>query len=284
LNPCHCKSVRGCKCRILPVSDSPATQQAGNGLATLARAAAICCRQSGHSTAHPRVPAPTHTADNQVAKSSSTSRPGSHSADRNKATRLSQVQVDLPPIMTSPSIEHPMPPFPTMPPLSTIKSLAGSGCTCGLQCQCPGCVQHRTPEQASKEHKDCADGCGSCIDHAGGIELPTSAAVESHPSGGSSTASIIDQFFARAAALPLPPLHRKMGVQLDPTDVLIYPTAAARETTGPGLRLVNLPKLECCSGRCRCPVGQCGCEKLCEGACADHGNGDSAREGHRDLG
>jgi len=35
--------------------------------------------------------------------------------------------------------------------------------------------------------------------------------------------------------------------------------------------LVNLPKLECCGGRCSCPAGGCSCGKGCDGDCAEHG-------------
>ncbi|KAG6857661.1 hypothetical protein H0H87_010230 [Tephrocybe sp. NHM501043] len=142
---------------------------------------------------------------------------------------------DLPPIFldaysasltgSSPTI----PTFETMPPLSTIKSLAGSGCTCGLQCACPGCVEHRGPEHAFSERSDCADNCGTCIDHSSDIALPTPGGSSSS----SSTSNILDRFFARAAALPPPPTNRKMGVgiELDPMNVMVYPDLARSDTT-----------------------------------------------------
>jgi hypothetical protein len=171
--------------------------------------------------------------------------------------------------------------LPVMPPI-TISSLVGSGCTCGLQCACPGCIQHRGREHASKDRRDCADGCGSCINHAGGIELPSL-------SSGTNPPSILDQFFARAAALPRPPTSRKIGagIHIDPMNVMVYPTTALEtEEHGIAFGLVSLPKLECCGGVCGCPEGRCGCGKACDGSCAHHnavervGASSSGGKGH----
>lgn len=170
---------------------------------------------------------------------------------------------------SSPRITTPIPDFGTMPPMSMITSLAGSGCTCGLQCACPGCLEHRGPDHASKGCKDCADGCGTCVDHSI-RELP------SHNFNGTPTNTVpnfLDQFFARAAALPAPPSNRRMGVgvDLDPMNVMVYPDVA-RDAGERGLAfgLVSLPKLECCGGRCACPNGTCGCGKSCDGCCSQH--------------
>ena len=145
--------------------------------------------------------------------------------------------------------------FPIMPPMSTIKSLAGTGCTCGVQCKCPGCIEHRTPQHASKDRADCRDGCGTCVDHSAGIELPTLAS-------GSETNSIMDRFFARAAALPQPPPNRKIGLYLDPMNLSLYsaPTASANRPGDPerlAFGFVNLPKLKCCSGQSTCSRDHC---------------------------
>ena len=150
-----------------------------------------------------------------------------------------------------------------MPPISVMTSLAGSGCTCGLECRCPGCVQHRGSDHASKDHKDCADGCGSCIDYAGGIELPTPSISAAGPS--SSRMSVMDQFLTRAAALPRPSnTSHKIGVRLDPTDLALYrPAPNQKLECAP----MGLPKLKCCGGRCGCLNGRCSCGELCGGDC-----------------
>jgi len=156
-----------------------------------------------------------------------------------------------------------VPTFPTMPPMSTITSIAGSGCTCGVRCACPGCVEHRGTEYASKDRRDCADGCGTCIDHQSGVALPNSE----------SGINFLDKFFARAATLPAPPSNRKMGVgmDLDPMNVMVYPDAARDAgERGVAFGLVNIPKLECCGGHCGCPDGTCGCGNSCIGRCADY--------------
>ena len=146
--------------------------------------------------------------------------------------------------------------FPIIPPLSTIASFAGSGCTCGLRCGCPGCLEHRGPENASVSHKDCADGCGTCIDEQ-------SVVLSSSQSMG-----ILDRFFAHAAALPPPPRRKGGGVHLDPMDITVYPDSAwESEESAVAFGLVHLPKLDCCGGRCGCPDSRCGCAEACEGAC-----------------
>ncbi|KAI0079055.1 hypothetical protein K474DRAFT_1659529 [Panus rudis PR-1116 ss-1] len=95
--------------------------------------------------------------------------------------------IKLPPIFTPPtslsstthinplpSSASPFPSFPTIPPLSSIAAIAGSGCCCGFRCTCPGCVEHRGAEYASRDHEDCPDGCGTCVDwdNEAGVELP----------------------------------------------------------------------------------------------------------------
>lgn len=189
---------------------------------------------------------------------------------------------DLPPILypysnslTSASEgASPSPTFPDIPPLSTIASLAGSGCCCGLQCSCPGCVEHRGAEHVSEDFNDCDDGCGTCVDNDGGIELPSAGpAFSSGESSSSSTSRFIDAFLARAASLPLPPRTRTAA--LDATNVTVYPSTLflgamkEREERGVAFGLVSLPPLECgCSGGCGCPEGRCECGDECGGCCA----------------
>jgi hypothetical protein len=77
---------------------------------------------------------------------------------------------------------------------------------------------------------------------------------------------------ARAAALPAPPSNRKMGfgVDIDPMNVMVYPSAAIDSQRGVPFGLVSLPKLECCGGQCGCPDGSCTCMQSCNGRCSEH--------------
>ena len=131
-----------------------------------------------------------------------------------------------------------------------------------MQCGCPGCIEHRGAEHASKDRRDCADGCGTCVDYRSGIALPNPGAEP----------NFLDRFFARAAALPEPPANRNrgVGVELNPMNVIVYPDAA-RDVgeRGAAFGLVNVPKLD---GRCGRHGGTCGCGKSCSGHCQDHGD------------
>lgn len=309
LNPCNCKNVWKCKCRKEPNSSdtTASTETTENGLATLARAAALCCnRQSSalhdHSSAlPPRTIFGSGEASPENSKrcgSRPSTPPGfSHKKHRplpsNRVTQAPVPGPSLPPILhnlpSSPGIFHQMPEFPTIPPMSTMKSLAGSGCTCGLRCACPGCVEHRGHEHASADKVDCVSGgCTTCVDWQGGIALPTTSSRS--PTVTSKSKSNIHQFLVRAAALPLPPHHRK-GLGIDPMNVLVYPvdlfsrddpgsSANSAKSGGGNMKrrgaafgLVNVPKMECCGGRCSCPEDGCSCGKSCNGCCGDHDAG-----------
>ncbi|KAG2160188.1 copper fist DNA binding domain-containing protein [Suillus bovinus] len=261
LNPCHCKNVWQCmgRCRSMPLSGSPppATESSPNGLAILAKAASLIREDI--------VSCPT----TQRSEKSSVSLKSCCTIDAQTGV-VPSVRSDLPPIhiytltSTPPSSSMTVPEFPTIPPFSAVNSIAGSGCTCGLRCACPGCVEHRGPVHALKEHKDCAEGCINCIDHSAGIDLSTLGQ-------GATGSSMIDQFFARAASLPIPPVNRKVGVEIDPTNITIYPTDLFAksnkeyEERGAAFGLVTVPKLECCGGRCDCPSDGCGCGQSCDG-------------------
>ncbi|KAJ7785677.1 copper fist DNA binding domain-containing protein [Mycena metata] len=260
LNPCNCRSVWKCKCRA-GLGSRPAGEGPGDasGLATLAQAAALCC-----SAVPPPKTAPSKRQ---------TTRPNSPNHASHKRPKHINTErptgPDLPPIFydeASPSPSIPF--FEVMPPMSKITSLAGSGCTCGLECACPGCVEHRGPEYVAKDRPSCADGCGTCVDARAGLALP------GHETASSAlTSNIIDQFFARAAALPAPPTNRRMGVgvDIDPMNVMVYPSAAMEnQQRGLPFGLVSLPKLECCGGQCACPDGSCNCKAACNGCCSEH--------------
>lgn len=262
LNPCHCKNVWQCpgRCRSMPLrgSPAPAAESSSNGLAILAKAAALLHKDI--------LSCPSTQRSEKYSVSSKSC------CTKNVQTAVApSVHFDLPPVHIHTLMSTPPPPssiavpeFPTIPPFSAFNSIAGSGCTCGLRCACPGCVKHRGPVHALKEHKDCAEGCTHCVDHSTGVELPT-------PGQSASGNSMIDQFFARAASLPIPPVNRKVGVEFDPTDITIYPvdlftkSVKEYEERGAAFGLVTVPKLECCGGRCGCPSDGCGCGQSCDG-------------------
>jgi len=254
LNPCNCSSVWRCKC--LARADS-SFQEQRTGLDALVCAATM----TSASAANDASPSMDGSAPRKSQKHRS-SRPGSRGSNppRKRPKDVPLRGPELPPILpeqaSSSTLDVSIPNFETMPPLSMFTSLAGSGCTCGLQCACPGCVEHRGSEHASKERRDCADGCGTCVDHSMGLALPGMDGNDAHAT------DFLGRFFARAAALPAPPPNRR--VRLDPMDVTVYPDAVR---DGVVFGLVNLPKLKCCGGRCRCTGGVCGCGKTCDGCC-----------------
>ena len=266
LNPCNCKSVWKCKCKISqgPSVSAPNVQSSVpfNGLATLARAAAMQCSspESEHqlssivsdSDLHHSRPATPHNIT-------------SRKRQKQRANILTHTPgPDLPPIRFSPSSSLPssIPDFPSMPSMNEISSLAGSGCTCGVRCACPGCVEHTDGENATDKRRDCGEGCGACIDHSMGVALPDLTSSQAKES-----TSFLDRFFARAAALPLPPAHRQMSTRnLDP---VTYASASRSGSQPFNFGVINLPKLECCGGGCACPTGHCTCRVTCAGSCLD---------------
>jgi hypothetical protein len=152
-----------------------------------------------------------------------------------------------------------MPEFPSMPPISEFTSFAGSGCTCGVKCACPGCSEHQSKSDTNHERRNCAEGCGSCIDPSLGMALPSL--------GNSQTGtSILDRFFATAAALPAPPTYRKTSsYHIDPMNTTVHSSSTGQHSFTLGC--VKLPKLECCGGQCICPNGQCNCGVSLVGCC-----------------
>ncbi len=200
-----------------------------------------------------------------------------------KGPSLPPILCILPTSALSPAL--PPPEFPAIPPLNAVASLAGTGCTCGFDCTCPGCVEHRGPQHAEKHSHNCPDGCNTCVDHSLIMELPKSTTYGTIPAT-PSVPSFMEAFLARAAALPLPPSQRASTINLDPTNVTVYPTSLfdgknKLDERGPAFGLVQLPKLECCAGRCGCPGDSCGCGTACDGCCAndeEHSGDADARE------
>lgn len=221
---------------------TPSNDDNCSGLTALAQAAEIFERGSPSSSAPSATPEPPRRKT-PPPKPRLIARPNSPNRKRRKHTHppLEPPRVELPPIHISEfqGVDE-VPIFGTMPSISEITSIAGSGCTCGLQCSCPGCVDHRGPEHASAEHGNCTDGsCRSCVDNQMGVELPTAST------------GLLRDFYTLAARLPEPP---KIG--------------ASRAYSG--TEPVNLPKLDCCGGQCGCPGGRCGCGKACDGCCEKH--------------
>ncbi|KAL9716019.1 copper-binding transcription factor [Leucoagaricus gongylophorus] len=273
LNPCPCKSVWKCNCQQALLSTDKSNSESSGDLAILAHAATMsCCNTSVN---------PTNPSDSSKHSNAQSSSLHQDSHERSKCHDNHQCNtspvLELPPIQTSnelsPILPNQVPDFGFMPPISTITSLAGSGCTCGVKCSCPGCVEHRGSAYAAKELHDCTEGqCGTCVDSQSGITLPISTSPFSSipPTSASSAPSLdfinksasLNRFFARAATLPPPPARRRVGsgVQFDPRDV---------GSSFVNAQPVNLPKLECCSGSCSCANGQCRCGASCGGCCPD---------------
>lgn len=252
LNPCHCKDVRQCTCRRTSCIAGPSSSGeicSDYGLQTLAEAAAMFRDLPAQNSASK------HTSDPPPVSCCADERPSVLDA-------APSAHLELPPILVGPIPSTSLPEFPTIPPLSTITSIAGSGCTCGFNCTCPGCVEHRTARYAEKHHKDCREGCNHCVDRTAGIELPGQDTS-------SRDGSLVDIFFARAAALPNPPSNRRS--ELDPGHITVYPcelfSGPSTEADGRGVAfgLVKIPKLECCHGQCSCPADGCQCGQSCDG-------------------
>lgn len=165
---------------------------------------------------------------------------------------------------------------------SATSSTSNGACGCGQHCACAGCVYHeaeaRSPDSfhirspsdqvaptVRPTHRaSCGADCPTCVDYDGGVELP----------GTRQMPTFIDQFLQRAAALPPPPpVNHTRGTSLDPTNIIVYPrglfTGLGRDERGRAFGLVNVPKLECCGGRCSCPDDKCGCGDSCGGCCVD---------------
>lgn len=304
---CSCNNPLNCRCFIANgvLGDKASRSAQQHGLSTLAEAAAFCCTEAETQVSIPQsnpVKVVSPCLPEQRAKRrkessdccaerpfeplqsthSKRSKLGSQSQPSHSHTPFRACEITLPPLRYTDS--GPVPNFPAIPPLSAITSLAGTGCTCGVECTCPGCVQHRGSHHASRDFADCADGCGTCVDHGAGAELPGPLASRNRTPGDDSAdagahMSFLDAFFARAAALPPPPSARP--ARLDATNVTVYPPALfwgaveERERLSAAFGLVTLPPLRCgCAGGCGCPEGQCACGDGCAGCCDDEGEHD----------
>lgn len=239
LNPCQCDDVWNCGCRTVqeapqsngefasvtstffsPDGDNSASS---GGLETLARAVVLFS-----SPLTPRSPAnhlteiPNEDASTSPVPLSCQCQPVTPLSPRSSPTPV----LDLPPLLF-PEIPGPT---PVVPPFSTFTTLAGSGCTCGLTCQCPDCVSHR-PGVESRNAQDCMN----CVDQS------LRVIDRSSSSGFHVKSPVLEKFLADAKRVPPPPTL--------------------------GGKPVELPKL-CCGGSCGCG-GACGCDGDCNGCCRD---------------
>jgi hypothetical protein len=279
LNPCKCTDVRNCSCLAEGSVSGSASSSTPNPLDALAQAATI--RQAEERTMGVK----SFNIAQPSSRKAKIPRPRPGSPNQHISRKRSKPSASRPPPSTEPMMRVIAPPpgplLTSIPDFGTYSpapstSCIGTGCTCGTQCACPGCVEHRGSAHASADHRDCGEGCGTCIDNSttelrlvGGtwqtagpsMSLPGPSQISSSTSSSSSSSappvSFLDQFFARAAALPPPPTNRR--AHLDPTD-----TTTTAETAP-----VNLPKLECCGGACRCPAGHCSCLSGCGGTCLE---------------
>ncbi|TFK76662.1 hypothetical protein BDN72DRAFT_806673 [Pluteus cervinus] len=288
LNPCHCNNVWKCKCKGV---QPPYLSQPSQGLAALARAAAAIstiratsASSSSSSSSYQPVAGPSTraAAPKRIPSRPNSPRIGNKRAklDNNLNNPLPSPGPHLPPILMAddqPSLAlNSVPEFPVMPPISTLSSFAGSGCTCGFHCACPGCVEHRGRANAAGDRNDCGEGCGNCVDDQLRV-LPGHGGQGKEDSfiNSANANTLLDEFFARAAALPLPPANRRMGgggVDLDPTNSIVYPEIVRDRDAGEcavAFGLITVPKLECCRGNCGCPPAGCSCNSACDGCCAD---------------
>ena len=113
----------------------------------------------------------------------------------------------------------------SIPSIKSIALLAGTGCSCGFECTCPDCPEHRRPSSSTlvtpRENTGrgtCSDDFAHCVDHLGGVTLPEPDATPRWPS----FTSIIEIFFSRVVNLPPPPKNR--SVFLDLMNVTVFPS------------------------------------------------------------
>ena len=283
LNPCRCKSIWECQCKRGPDSSDQ------GGLETLVQVATSINSNPVSLVSLPfdALPRPEPPP---VRKSCCAPQDALTVVNSRESTGPVRGP-DLPPLlldlegMTHPS--HDAPRFATPTSIPSIKSvvlLAGTGCCCGFECACPGCIEHRVPPSSTTQGqpnlKPCSDGCAHCVDRLGGVALPELGSVSQQPP----FKGVIETFLSRAANLPPPPKNRPADI--DPTNIRVFPAelfsvdfGGVSDPSGSssGLQgkarsawgLVDVPKLDCCGGACGCPDGRCRCGTSCAGCCVE---------------
>ncbi len=204
-----------------------------HGLETLARAAAAVL-------VSPQTPRPSRSSIQRITPSSGTNDHASPCRSHRPSDTATSPTLTPPPVLDLPPLVFPeFPgPSPVVPPFSTFNTLAGTGCTCGLTCQCPGCPTHHS--HPGIDSRNAEDDCMTCVD-------PTLHVIDRSGTWSSFMESpVLEKFLAVAQRVPPPP------------------TAGGKP--------VELPKL-CCGGSCGCG-GACGCSGDCNGCCRfDEKNG-----------
>ena len=249
LNACQCNDVWNCGCRTpaqrvnsefaaqTPVlspngNNNASAQVTSDGLETLARAAAavLLSPLTPRSSIHPKQISSPSGANDHASPSRSCC-----SSDTAKSHDTSSSLLNLPPLVF-PEVPGPT---PVVPPFSTFTTLAGTGCTCGLTCQCPDCSTHHSRPGVDSRNVQ-GQNCMTCVD-------PTLHVIDQSDSRDSYLESpVLEKFLAIAQRVPPPPIA--------------------------GGKPVELPKL-CCGGSCACG-GACGCSRDCTGCCEfNEGNG-----------
>jgi hypothetical protein len=196
-----------------------------DGLETLARAAAAVLFSSPLTPQTP--PIPSHQITSLAGPDEDAPCPYETTTPASPTLTPTPV-LDLPPLLF-PEVPGPT---PIVPPFSTFTTLAGSGCTCGLTCQCPDCASHNPRPDVNPNN---AQDCMNCVD-------PLLDVIDRSANDGFYIKSpALEKFFADAKRVPPPPTV--------------------------GGKPVELPKL-CCGGSCSCG-GACGCSGDCNGCCQD---------------
>lgn len=284
LNPCQCKSIWECQCKRSPGSIDQ------ERLETLVQVA-TSISSNPVSLVSPPVGVPPNPVPPTVRKSCCASKNAPRVVNDREGTGPVRGP-DLPPLLLDPErmvlLPHEAPRFTTptsMPSIKSVVLLAGTGCSCGFECACPGCIEHRVPPSSTATQEDsnlrfCSEGCAHCVDRLGGVALPEPEPVSQQPP----FRGIIETFLSRAASLPQPPKNRPADI--DPTNITVFPAGlfsvdfggpsdpfagngGRQEKARSAWGLVDVPKLECCGGACGCPDGRCGCGTSCAGCCVE---------------
>lgn len=138
----------------------------------------------------------------------------------------------------------------------TSEDVVIAACTCGEDCECPGCAMHDNAGKEGHAHHEggCGDGCKSSFDCADHLSLPSGITSIGH--------------LLSLAAANVPPPARPRPHDLNAHDTRVLPpTVHLSEEAARTHGVVSLKPLECCNGRCQCAAGQCTCEKDCCGCC-----------------
>jgi len=148
-------------------------------------------------------------------------------------------------------------------------------CTCGADCDCPGCSIHGNAPGGDHgpDHTACGHGCKSSFDCTNHLAIPSGATSVEH--------------LLSLAAANVPPPPRTHAHEIDAHDTRVMgPSSGLSPSAALQHGIVQLKPLECCNGRCQCQPGTCSCEKDCCGccircACAEDPEGDSNMNANR---